>query len=193
MNKQGSRSRLSPGLVSITFRKLTPREIIDLVVGAGLRGIEWGGDIHVPHGDTARAADVGRLTREAGLTVAAYGSYYKVGRSEAAGLSFARVPASAVALGAPLIRVWAGDRGPADTDASAREAITADARRIAVMAQGAGLPIAFEFHGGSLTETAESAAQLVRDVGLPNVSTLWQTPVGMDDAGCVASLAQALP
>jgi sugar phosphate isomerase/epimerase len=61
------------------------------------------------------------------------------------------------------------------------------------MAQGAGLPISFEFHGGSLTESAESAAQLVRDVGLPNVSTLWQTPVGMDDAGCVASLAQVLP
>jgi len=29
------------GLVSITFRKLSPREIVDLVVASGLEGIEW--------------------------------------------------------------------------------------------------------------------------------------------------------
>ena len=43
------------GLVSVTFRKLEPAEIVDLVKQAGLQGIEWGGDIHVPHGDIQRA------------------------------------------------------------------------------------------------------------------------------------------
>ena len=34
---------LIPGLVSITFRPLSPREIVDLVAEAGLKAIEWGG------------------------------------------------------------------------------------------------------------------------------------------------------
>ena len=32
-----------------------------------MEGIEWGGDVHVPPGDEARARDVAALTREAGL------------------------------------------------------------------------------------------------------------------------------
>jgi sugar phosphate isomerase/epimerase len=36
-------------LASVTFRHLTFEEIIELVRKAGLDGIEWGGDIHVPY------------------------------------------------------------------------------------------------------------------------------------------------
>lgn len=59
---------LLPGLVSITFRKLSPGEIVELVATAGLVGIEWGGDVHVPHGDFARAAEVRKLTEGADAT-----------------------------------------------------------------------------------------------------------------------------
>ena len=106
------------GLVSITFRKLSPRAIIDLVTRANLIGIEWGGDVHVPHGEIRVTRDVAQMTRDAGLLVASYGSYYRVGVSEADGLAFARVLESAIALGAPTLRVWAGNRGSADADES---------------------------------------------------------------------------
>ena len=43
---------IESGLVSITFRKLTVEKIIELVKEAGLQGIEWGGDVHVPHDNT---------------------------------------------------------------------------------------------------------------------------------------------
>ncbi len=62
-----------PGLVSITFRQLTAAEIIALMTQAGLAAIEWGGDIHVPHGDEAQARAVARMGADAGLHVAAYG------------------------------------------------------------------------------------------------------------------------
>ena len=62
---------ISSGLVSVTFRKLSPAEIVDLVRQAGLNCIEWGGDIHVPHGDCVRAREVRQRTLAAGLTVAA--------------------------------------------------------------------------------------------------------------------------
>ena len=58
---------LTLGLVSITYRKLTPAEIIPLVRDAGLSCIEWGSDIHVPQTDLANARRVGEMTRGAGF------------------------------------------------------------------------------------------------------------------------------
>ena len=69
---------LIPGLVSVTFRQLAPREIVQLAAAAGLRGIEWGGDIHVPHGDLQAARAVRDITAAAGLQVLAYGSYFRL-------------------------------------------------------------------------------------------------------------------
>jgi len=40
------------GLVSISFRDLFPKQIVDMVAEVGLDAIEWGGDVHVPHGDS---------------------------------------------------------------------------------------------------------------------------------------------
>ncbi len=104
---------IRPGLVSITFRKLTPQDVVQLAARAGLEGIEWGGDIHVPHGDVAIARQTGKITRDAGLEVAAYGSYYRLGTDD--GPLFPAVLDSAVALGADKIRVWAGNAS-ADAD-----------------------------------------------------------------------------
>ncbi len=42
---------ISPGLVSVTYRALPPAEIIALTAAAGLKGIEWAGDVHVPPND----------------------------------------------------------------------------------------------------------------------------------------------
>jgi sugar phosphate isomerase/epimerase len=184
------------GLVSITFRKLTPREIAGWVAQSGLTGIEWGGDVHVPHGDLAQARHVAGLTSGAGLTVAAYGSYYRAGASEAAGLAFGRVLETAAALAAPTVRVWAGDRGSADADAaddSQRAAVVADLRRIAGLAEAAGVTVSLEFHRGTLTDTNESAARLLAEVAHPNLRAYWQPPVAAAPAYCLAGLRALLP
>lgn len=105
-----------PGLVSISFRDLSPERLIQEVVDAGLQGLEWGGDVHVPHGDTSTAEQVGIRTREAGLEVVAYGSYYRLGETRD-NPEFEAVLESACALKAPTIRVWAGRQASADADA----------------------------------------------------------------------------
>src|SRR2546421_12786695 len=66
-----------PGLVSVTFRQLAPAAVVDLAVRAGLCGIEWGADVHVP--DVPAARRVASLTGDAGLVVACYGSYPRPG------------------------------------------------------------------------------------------------------------------
>ena len=70
------------GLVSISFRDRSPEEIASAVRRAGLDAVEWGGDVHVPHGDTATAEKVRAISD--GLALPEYGSYYRIGQSEAA-------------------------------------------------------------------------------------------------------------
>ncbi|MEO6876665.1 MAG: TIM barrel protein [Opitutaceae bacterium] len=172
---------------------MSPAEIVALVCQAGLRGIEWGGDVHVPHGDVARSREVRELTQQAGLTVAAYGSYYRAAQSESAGLAFGRVLDSAVELGAPLIRVWAGPAGSAAASRELRTQVTADLRRIAGLAAAASVGVSLEFHNGTLTDTAESTRQLLAEVNHPNLSTYWQPPIDLDTAPCVQDLQSLLP
>jgi sugar phosphate isomerase/epimerase len=182
-----------PGLVSITFRSRTPEEIIDLAAGAGLKTIEWGGDIHVPPGDLALADEVGRQTRESGLSVAAYGSYYRLGFSEANGAPFAPVLESALALGAPTIRVWAGGKGSNDTPPQERSAIIADALRIADLAQASGVTISLEYHAGTLTDTRDSVQHLMAETAHPALEFLWQPAHGETAEQNVARLREVLP
>jgi 3-dehydroshikimate dehydratase len=179
------------GLVSITFRKLAPQEIVGLVVQAGLAGVEWGGDVHVPHGDLRQARLVRRMTREAGLRIAAYGSYYRVG-AEGTG-PFEPILDTAVELGAPLIRVWAGDRPSADADAPFRARVVRETRQAADLAARAGVAIAYEFHPRTLTDTGESARKLLEDVAHDNVGSYWQPPPGASVADNLAGLDAVLP
>jgi len=100
---------IRPGLVSITFRSLSPKHIIDLAAEAGIEGIEWGSDVHVPHGNPALAKELAKMTKDAGLCTAAYGSYYRVGGEPVD--MFPRIVEAAVALETKIIRVWAGGVG----------------------------------------------------------------------------------
>jgi sugar phosphate isomerase/epimerase len=184
---------LYPGLVSVTFRQLAAIEIIELVKQANLQAIEWGGDIHVPHGDLERAAEVRRMTAEAGLGVSAYGSYYRAGESEAEGLAFAGVLETAIVLGAPTIRVWAGRQGSAEASVEYRANVIADSRRIASMGAAHGLTISYEYHANTLTDQNESAARLLEEANQPNLYTFWQPPNQADQATRLTGLEAILP
>ena len=180
-----------PGLVSITFRQLSVAEIIALVTQAGLAAVEWGGDIHAPHGDEAQARAIARMGADAGLRVAAYGSYYRVGHPETG--PFEAVLASTAALGAPLIRVWAGRQGSGSADESYFQKIVADSRRIADLAQAEQIGIVFEFHGNTLTDTNAAAVRLLQALDHANVRSLWQPPRYAARASNLAGLEALRP
>lgn len=183
---------LRSGLVSVTFRKLTAPAIVGLVAGAGLQGIEWGGDIHVPSGQYLTAREVGRLTRDTGLAVASYGSYYRAGEMQPD--EFDTTLKTAVALGAPAIRIWVGKRGSDDADEAYRRAVAADTVRIADLAISEGMRLACEWHGGTLTDTATSANRFFEEVGQhPAVCTWWQPRTRKPVAESLIDIHAALP
>ncbi|WP_431880317.1 sugar phosphate isomerase/epimerase family protein [Micromonospora marina] len=184
---------ISPGLVSVTFRQLVPAEVVALARAAGLAGIEWGGDVHVPPGDDGTARRVADLTADAGLAVSGYGSYYRLGHSATEGLAPEAVVRTAGLLGAPVIRVWAGRRPSIEADDAYRAGVVEDARRVADLAGAAGLTVAFEYHRNTLTDTRDSTARLLDAlVGLP-VRTLWQPQPERDRAENLADLRAVLP
>ena len=159
----------------------------------GLRGIEWGGDVHVLPGDLGRAAEVREMTEFAGLRVAAYGSYYRAGQSEADGMPFRRVLETAVTLGAPVIRVWPGTAASEATSDAVRWQIVEDLRRIADLASRSLVGISLEFHGGTLTDTNESANQLLVELDHPNIWCQWQPHNGEANEACLEGLKAILP
>ena len=157
---------LIPGLVSITFRQLSPREIIAACVEAKLRGIEWGGDVHVPSGDLENARAVGQMTREAGLQVAAYGSYFRCDGD------FGETLQTALALGAEVIRVWAGKTDASQATPENWAEVSQYLERATALAGAAGVQVATEFHGGTLTSSGAAARRLME--ASPASKTLWQ-------------------
>jgi hypothetical protein len=165
-------------------------EVVAVAAAAELASIEWGADVHVPPGD-AHAADLARdLTRANGLLVAAYGSYFRAGRDDPS--TFQPIVDSAVRLGAPRIRVWAGQAGSRDATPEQWRAVVDGARWAGDCAAAAGIEVAFEFHGGTLTDDADATVRLLEAVDRPAVRTYWQPPIGLDDAACLAGLRRVL-
>jgi 3-dehydroshikimate dehydratase len=166
------------GLCSISYRKLSVDEIIDMVKKSGLQSIEWGGDVHVPHGNVKLAKEVREKTLAAGLKIGSYGSYYRTGGAPGGkkNPSFEDVVASAEALGAQTIRVWCGpcNREEANEDLIAK--VLADINRCADLAAEKGMTISYEYHGGTFTNTDGNAHILANEVNREDVKFYWQPP-----------------
>jgi len=159
------------GMVSVTFRRFDIAGIVDAAMRAGLDGIEWGGDVHVPHGNINAARHAAAMCADAGLRCFSYGSYYRAGKSPDGD----DVIRTALALGAPNIRIWAGTKGSAETSPAERKAIVSDIAKFAAEAKRAGLTVSFEWHGGTLTDDPTSAMRLLDELGNPpNVFLYWQ-------------------
>lgn len=177
------------GLVSVTFRQLSPREIVGLVVQSGLEAIEWGGDVHVPHGDIQRAQEVKAMTEDAGLVVVAYGSYYRAGLNT----PFGPILETAIAVNAPTVRIWAGTKGSAETNQIERESIVRDIQQCCDEAAKASLTVSLEYHRGTLTDEIGSCMLLIEEVGHPNLKLYWQPDTLVPHSRRVDDLKKAIP
>ena len=175
---------MKTSVASVTFRNRTVEQVAELARRAGLDAIEWGGDIHLPPGDRQAIERVRQSTRQNGLEISAYGSYYRAGEED-----FAPVLQTALAVDCRLIRVWAGRQASGQCTPEQRQLVVNNLRRAVEQAAEAGCVVATEYHANTLTDTLDSALQLLADV--PGLHTFWQPPVGLSLAENMQAL-QAL-
>jgi len=179
------------GICSVTLRHLSPAEVVDISRDAGLQRIEWGADVHAPPSDPERVAQVRHCTEAAGLTVASYGSYWRAGVSPMPEL--AAVVAAAEVLGAPRIRVWAGETGTATSDDATWELIVGALREACVIARDHDVELALEFHPDTLTDSVETTLELLERVGDETLRTYWQPRLDEAVEASVEGLQRLLP
>ena len=181
------------GIVSVTFRKKPIDEIIALAASCGQDAIEIGSDVHAPRENLDECRRIAALAAKSGIAIASYGSYYKLGQEGNSDAVFAEYLAAAKALGAPNIRIWGGIKGSAAATEEERAAWTAEAARCAEAAAREGITMSFEYHGGTLTDTSESALRFMREIDHPNAYLYWQPNQYQDEAFNCKSLKAALP
>ena len=181
-----------PGLCSITFRKLSADEIIALAAENGLAAVEWGGDIHVPAGDTRTAAAVRRRSTEAGLRTPSYGSYFRV-TPQSTPATFAPVIETTQALGAETVRVWADGKPSRAMDDDYWRRLIDAARPLAEAAAQAGCRVGFEYHPGTATDTNAAARRLIEGTAHPAAQLYWQPRQKMTTEERLVSLQEASP
>lgn len=184
---------LKTGLVSVTFRKKSIDEIIALCRESGLDAIEVGSDVHAPMENLALCEAIAEKASSAGIKIVSYGSYYKLGQYADAKAEFSAYIKAAKALGAPNIRIWAGAKNSGDVGSAERERLVGEAVMCAELAAEEGLTMSFEYHGGTLTNTCDSALALMREINRPNVSLYWQPNQYEDVEFNVSALKRVLP
>lgn len=172
------------GLVSITFRNKTPREIVALMKRAGLSQVEWGGDVHVKPG-AGSAAEVRRMTEGEGLRTSAYGSYYRLEEN-----AFGPWLDEAEALGAPVIRVWAGRKGSAEVDEWERETLVHTLNDCVRQAAERNIVVSLEYHPNTLTDSRDSVRRLMRE---SETSFHWQPRWDWPEVERLAALKEVVP
>jgi sugar phosphate isomerase/epimerase len=177
-----------PGLVSVTFRDRGVPELLDLMGECGLRAVEWGGDVHVPAGDFGAAERTRAQCAAVHIAVAAYGSYYRADETDPV-----PVLETAALLGAPLVRVWAGRLGSAESPPPHRAQVVARLRAAADAAQERGLRLALEYHAGTLTDTLESTQRLLAELDHPAVVPYWQPSGGQSASSAMTQIRALLP
>ncbi len=168
-----SKTIFESGLVSVSFRKHGPPEIIKAAAAAGLRCIEWGSDVHVPPDDLSNARDVAERTRDAGLDVCSYGTYFRIGKDGAEGLR-AHFAAARV-LGTTVLRLWCGTAGYAQLKREgAWERLVDECRMFAAMAEAEGVTLSMECHQGTATDDPRGMTELAQAVHSGGFSFHWQ-------------------
>ncbi len=167
------------GVCSVSFRALSPEEVIKTVREAGLEAIEWGSDVHAPCNAPEKLYEIKKAQDAAGLACSSYGTYFKVGENSPEELS-AYIDAAEI-LGTKMLRIWCGKKNYEDMTEEERESVRSDCRACAAIAEKRGAVISIECHPNSYTNSIEGALNLMESVNSPALRMYWQQNINGGD------------
>ncbi len=160
------------GFTTTTVRQIKDVEsVVELAKEVGADCLEWGGDIHVKDVETAKKAK--KLCDAAGISVAAYGSYYRVGSNDAT--EWKKICEIASVLGARCIRVWLGKADSEVTDGKTYESLVADAKSMCAVAAEYSIDVCCECHPNTYNNNTDGFLKIREDIGYDNFKTYFQS------------------
>jgi sugar phosphate isomerase/epimerase len=157
------------GLVSVTFRDKTPREILVAMKEAGLKVIEWGSDVHCP---PEKAREIAELQRQCGIECCSYGTYFRLGVTPICELE--EYIKAAKVLGTNVLRLWCGNKNSEDYTKIEKKALFAACRMAAEIAEKEDVTLCMECHNRTYTNNKESAIELMENVNSKHFRMYWQ-------------------
>jgi sugar phosphate isomerase/epimerase len=167
------------GLCTIAYSKKGISYAMDIAARAGADGVEiWGQPDHVRYPvDSAQLTEIREHAESLALEICALGSYYCAG----AKVELAKVKLDArnqirIAreLGAPLVRIWPGNKNREECSEAEVRRVIDDVRLFADHAGDARIGVVLERHGGTLTNGWDGVAELLAEIRHENVALNYQ-------------------
>lgn len=165
-------SKYTLGLVSVSFRQHSPKEILEAARAAGLSCIEWGSDVHAPCHDTERLKEIAALQKEYGIVCSSYGTYFRFGETPIEELE-AYIQAAKI-LDTNILRLWCGVKSGKDMTKEERNALWDICRMAAKVAEASGVTLCLECHKKTFTENPDDAVRLMETLNSPHFRMYWQ-------------------
>ena len=165
-------SKYKLGLVSVSFRQHSPKEILEAVNATGLSCIEWGSDVHAPCNDVERLGEIAALQKKYGIFCSSYGTYFRLGETSIEELE-AYIHAAKL-LGTNILRLWCGGKSGKNMTDEEQTALLAVCQKAAEIAENNGVMLCMECHRGTFTEDPDDAVRLMETVNSPHFRMYWQ-------------------
>lgn len=166
------KNKYNMGVVSVSFRKQAPEEIIKAAKEAGLSCIEWGSDVHAPCDNTERLLEIVGLQKKYDIVCSSYGTYFRLGETPLGKLD-GYIKAAEI-LGTDILRLWCGAKSGAEYSNEEREALFEECRQAEQIARTAGVTLCLECHKMTFTERLSDALELMESINSPYFRMYWQ-------------------
>ena len=159
------------GLCSVTFRKKTAEQIVDIAKKAGIDYIEWGGDVHVRSLEDAKK--VKSLCDEADIKISSYGSYINSAiYDEEKWRSTCEI---AKEMGAASVRIWLGKKNSQVTSEEEYRFILENTKRMCEIAAEHGITVCPECHDNTYNNNTDAFLRFAEELARDNFKTYFQS------------------
>ena len=159
------------GLCSVTFRKKTAEEVVELAKKAGISFIEWGGDVHVKALDDAKKVKV--LCDRADIKISSYGSYFNSAVYDEG--KWRDTCEIAKEMGAGSIRIWLGKKNSQVTNENEYQLLLENTKKMCDIASEYGLFVCPECHDNTFNNNTDAILRFVNELQRDNFKTYFQS------------------
>ena len=159
------------GLCSVTFRKKSVQEIISIAKNAGVKYIEWGGDVHVKTLDDAKK--VKELCDKADIKISSYGSYVNSANYDEN--KWIETCEITKAMGAESIRIWLGKKNSQVTSEAEYQLLLKNTKKMCDISAEYGIMVCPECHDNTFNNNTDAILRFIDDLQKDNFKTYFQS------------------